>query len=628
MSARSRFRRRFTSSSLTSSGRGPAPRRRPTRCPLRVEPLESRTLLSAPAPLTSHFSGSGSRLGYAETAGSLSTFRGDTIDGKSSSGKITHNLLGTSAAEGHRETSGKAGLPFNARVDSGTVAARFNQTLKQGPVEPTRFGPVGSRPGLPRIEPRARRAVPAPIPTPTIYPNPFMAPNNFSEIHLNSYQTDTFSVPGPGRSRSQRVQQSLFNPPTQIAGSLAFDTSGQILSIRVGAQPRNRANGVAQTLQLIDPVTLKILDQVPLPPRPPSKKVSFSGGGYFYLANQDNQDQGRVVCVTTTQQIRIYTIQNNQFVDAQDPQTYDLSKVITTPGDLLNSVLPDKFGNLWFISHDGVVGYVDPATGAVHSTTLTAWGGESGEEISKSFATDGDGGVYVVSDYALYRFQLGSEGVPTATWRTVYDRGNRTKPGQNQQGSGTTPTLFDDFAGNQFVTIADNADPFMHINVYNRQTGALVAQKAVFRKLPRRNDTENSLIAVNHSVLVENNYGNRGIASTLGSLTTRPGIARVDFDPATGRARDVWTNYGISVPSIVSQLSTADGLEYTYAKDAQGWYWAALNFQTGKIVATARVGLSSRLGGAPANNFYGGLEVGPDGSAYAGVFGGIVAWRP
>jgi hypothetical protein len=156
----------------------------------------------------------------------------------------------------------------------------------------------------------------------------------------------------------------------------------------------------------------------------------------------------------------------------------------------------------------------------------------------------------------------------------------------------------------------------------------LVAQQAVFRKLPRRNDTENSLIAVNHSVLVENNYGNRGVASTLGSLTTQPGIARVDFDPTTGRSSVVWENDRISVPSIVSQLSTADGLEYTYAKDARGWYWAALDFQTGAIVATARVGLSNRLGGAPANNFYGGLAVGPDGSAYAGVFGGMVAWRP
>jgi hypothetical protein len=234
---------------------------------------------------------------------------------------------------------------------------------------------------------------------------------------------------------------------------------------------------------------------------------------------------------------------------------------------------------------------------------------------------------HTLSDYALYRFGVGSGGAPQAIWRTPYDRGTRIKPGQNQQGSGTTPTCFDDFDGNQFVTIADNADPFLHINVYNRQTGTLVAQQAVFLTLPTQNATENSLIAVNHSVLVENNYGNVDPSSTFGRLTTSPGVARVDFDPSTGRSRVVWGNTKISVPSIVSQLSTADGLEYTYAKDARGWFWAALDFQTGAVVARSRVRLSNILGGVLANNFYGGLTVGPDGSAYAGVFGGIVSWR-
>ncbi len=478
-----------------------------------------------------------------------------------------------------------------------------------------------SRRVLPRIEPLEGRAVPAAIATPPIFQNPFMAPNNFSEIHLDSYQTDTFSLPGPGSFRGQTVQQALIRPPTQIAGTIAFNASGQILTIRVGAEPTSTGVVIAQTLMLIDPVRLKVLDQVSLPPRAQvGSTVSFSGG-YFY---QDNL--GRVVCVTADNEIRIYSVQNNRFVL---DRAYDLSSVITEPGDILNSVLPDNLGNLWFISKEGVVGYVNPATGAIQATNLrNVPGANPNETNTKSFATDGQGGVYVVSDYALYRFQVGSGGAPQAAWRTAYDRGTRIKPGQNQQGSGTTPTCFDDFAGNQFVAIADNADPFLHVDVYNRQTGALVAQQAVFGTRPFRNDTENSLIAVNHSILVENNYGNRGVGSTLGPLTTQPGVARVDFDPATGRSRVVWENTTISVPSIVSQLSTADGLEYTYAKDARGWFWAALDFQTGAIVARSPVRLSNILGGALANNFYGGLTVGPDGSAYAGVLGGIVAWRP
>jgi hypothetical protein len=96
-------------------------RRRPS--PPRVELLEDRTLLSAPAPLTSVFSGSGGRLGYAQTAGSRSTFRGDTFDGKSSSGKITHNLLSLES-----KTAPSAGLVPTAGISPAAEVASHVST--------------------------------------------------------------------------------------------------------------------------------------------------------------------------------------------------------------------------------------------------------------------------------------------------------------------------------------------------------------------------------------------------------------------------------------------------------------------------------------------------------------------
>ena len=36
------------------------------------------------------------------------------------------------------------------------------------------------------VEPLETRAVPSGIPTPPVYQNPYMAPNNFSEIHFNA----------------------------------------------------------------------------------------------------------------------------------------------------------------------------------------------------------------------------------------------------------------------------------------------------------------------------------------------------------------------------------------------------------------------------------------------------------
>jgi hypothetical protein len=460
-----------------------------------------------------------------------------------------------------------------------------------------------------------------PIPTPPIFQNPFMGQNNFSEVHFNSFQTDTTSVSGPASAPSRTVQQGLLRPITAIAGTIAFNSSGQILTIRVGPSLTNPGND-DQTLLLINPATLQVLAETPLPPRPSSSgAVSFGGGGYFYVDNLD-----RVVCVTATQQIRIYPVQNNQF---KTPQIYDLSAQINDSGDILNSVLPDSAGNLWFITHQANLGYVNPVSGTIFITNLkNVPGANPCETISKSFATDANKGVYVVSDYALYRFQVGPGGTPQNTWRSAYDRGKRMKPGQNQQGSGTTPTLFNDFARNQFVTIADNADPFMHVNVYNRQTGALVAQQAVFSAFPLRNSCENSLIAVRHSIIVENNYGNASPVSTFGRLTTVPGVDRVDFNPTTGKSQVVWENATVAVPSVVSQLSTGDGLVYTYAKDAEGWYLGALSFQDGSLVAQSRVPWSEPLGGLLANNFYSGIGIGPDGAAYVGVFGGVVAWRP
>src|SRR5262249_11501409 len=85
----------------------------------RVELLEDRTLLSAPDPVTSFFSGSGGQLGSNQTSGSVGAFLGDIFDKSASVGHISHNFLGSFGAEGHLAISGKAGVQIEASVDSG-----------------------------------------------------------------------------------------------------------------------------------------------------------------------------------------------------------------------------------------------------------------------------------------------------------------------------------------------------------------------------------------------------------------------------------------------------------------------------------------------------------------------------
>ena len=192
------------------------------------------------------------------------------------------------------------------------------------------------------------------IPTPAIYQNPFMAPNNFSEIHLNVFQTDTGSVAGPARQSGLAVGQIpvAITDSTGIAGSINFNAQGQIITVRTAPVLSNGDVVISQTLMLIDPVSSQILSRLSLPTGPKSTNgVSFSGGGYFYLNNLDE-----AVFVTFDQNINIYKVVNNQFVL---DTTYALASAINDPNAELNSVLPDNAGNLWFITNTGTVGYIN-----------------------------------------------------------------------------------------------------------------------------------------------------------------------------------------------------------------------------------------------------------------------------
>jgi hypothetical protein len=197
-----------------------------------------------------------------------------------------------------------------------------------------------------------------------------------------------------------------------------------------------------------------------------------------------------------------------------------------------------------------VVGTIDPASGAIRSRAL-------GEPIGNSFAIDEDGGVYIVTDAAMYRFDAGDDGQPQTTWRETYENTGVQKPGQSQAGSGTTPTLL----GRDLVAITDNADP-MAVRVYQRGRTAkgdrLLCRQPVFGT--GASDTDQSLIGFGTgSFITENNYGYASPATTELGGTTTPGLARVDLD-ASGRGCHVaWTSSEIA-PSVVPKLSLAGGL--------------------------------------------------------------------
>ena len=462
-------------------------------------------------------------------------------------------------------------------------------------------------------------AIPKVIRTTPVPQSPYLAPNGRSELHTDAYQSDTYLFAGPLGHDPQVTSTFL----AAECGTVTFDSQGRIIAVCIGF--------VRPVVYLMDPVSLETLATFNLPAQG-GVSGNFGSGGYFILDNLD-----RAVIPTRGRDIwRIKEAAQGTKFQLDHTCQNELPGMI--PQDqAINSVVPDDHGLLWFTTSGGsdltaepaMVGTASPDPDNDNSCTVKLYTLPAGEAIVKSFAVDPNpsrGGVFIVSTYQMYRFDPAADGTPTVTWHEAYDRGTGIKPGQRYQGSGTTPTL----VGTDLVTINDNADVQTHVVVYRRAAqisgSRLVCAVPVFQ--PGYSDSFNSLIATDKSISIENNWGNVDLTSTILGRTTKPGITRVDLSQDRNSCSAVWTNDEEHVPNIVSQVSLATGLEYTYSKNpspanaryTDPWYFTAVDFRTGKTVFRVLAGT-----GVFYNSNYSGLYLGPDGqTAYIGVAGGLV----
>ena len=431
--------------------------------------------------------------------------------------------------------------------------------------------------------------------------HPYMAPNERSNLHNDAFQSDANTTSGP-LGRTPEVSSTLF---FRECASVAFDSRGRIVTICVGLD--------RPVLAILDPVSLETIAAHELPPRQASADnpfTDFSGGGYFYL-----DDRERAVVPTTTAHLETIAVEGDSLRPVSD---VDLTPA-TGPGAKVISALPDWKGRIWFAATNGVVGWVDPDDGTLHSDDL-------GERISNSFAVGQGGGVFVVTDVAMYRLEARG-GKPRVIWRREYGNNGEQKSGQTSPGSGTTPTLLH----RRYVAITDNADP-INVVVYERarkpKRRRLVCRIPVLEK--GSGSTDQSLIGIGRAIITENNFGYEGPASVEGGATTEPGLERVNIkrrrklrrNPERN-CRSRWRSDEIA-PSVVPKVSIANGLVYTYTKPEQEgnddpWYLTALDFRTGETRYKQLTGY-----GLGFNNNYAPVTIGPDGSAYVGVLGGLV----
>lgn len=419
--------------------------------------------------------------------------------------------------------------------------------------------------------------------------------------------------------------------------TVTFDADGRLITVCGTFQ--------GFLVKLLDPKSLDTLAEYQLPQRPSTVEAvtrldlskifkDTSGGAYAYLDQED-----RLVLADARQHIvRLAHEQRPdggwQFrVDAD----WDLTGHVphdcaswTNPYpsgscDPVTSVMPDWQGRIWWVTRQGRIGTVNPDDGVIRAIKLP------GEEIQNSFSVAEDG-VSIVSDHALYSFRTTRDGTPRALWRQPYDRGSGPKPGSVNQGSGTTPDLFGADgarAAGTYVAITDNADDRMNVLVY-RRGAAVPADQRLVCKVPvfgaGASTTDNSLISWGNSLVVENNYGYENVTSLTLGRSVVGGATRIDVRPDGSGCDTVWESE-VRSPSTVPKLSTANGLLYFYEKDPNrlgidAWYLTAVDFRTGERRWKRQVGT-----GMAYDNSWAPITLGPDGTAYIGVFNGITAVR-
>jgi hypothetical protein len=284
--------------------------------------------------------------------------------------------------------------------------------------------------------------------------------------------------------------------------------------------------------------------------------------------------------------------------------------------DILIDTQYDWQGNIWFVSSEGAVGYMDHENQTIHSILMP------GEYIENGVAVAADG-VFVLSSEACYRFEIDPvTRLPMYTWRIPYARGEVPKPGSFALGSGSTPTLL----GEELITFTDNAEDQVNLLVYRRTEGypgeRLVCSVPLFE--PGASAVDVSMIGYRNSIVVGNMYNAGSFLDDYRELA--PGFMRVDVGEDRCGCDVVWETEIRS--TSVPKLSTGTGLIYTYTQALEfegpmdAWYFTAVDFETGRVVYRVLAGT-----GLYKANAFGGIAIGPDGTVYQGVAGGILALR-
>jgi len=431
----------------------------------------------------------------------------------------------------------------------------------------------------------------------TIPHNPNMADNNFSGSHQDSYCSESVSLTGPVGTKLRVI--SKINP-YGFTPIMACNKNKQMIGM---------SHHLGRFRLIVFDMECNIV-AVGVTGNALRNNGSFAGG-YFYLDNEDN------AVVVGNNRLKKYDTKNvdtSEEVSTLTPSWSSDDVVHSVTGNdnnVLYSALPvwDQSDMYWCLlsgkyevqngvvdikssAYIAVVSVVPPTDSTPTQTNVMASLELADEYINNTFAVTEESAVFVTNGKDkstvgyCYRVSYDSaSGTITTVWRQEYSSCGFSKVGQHNIGSGTTPTVmkstsYDTSTGEptvkRTVVITDNDSPKMNVVAIDYDNGSISSQTPVFQN--RRSANEASVIGVNQSIFVPNNFGHtRGVPFSQW-VPTEAGMTNLSLDKITeNEAEVVWYQYQ-DVFIAMSMLARESGIIFAHSGE-----WDSLSATEGPM---------------------------------------------
>ncbi|MBW1906031.1 MAG: hypothetical protein JRJ24_12120 [Deltaproteobacteria bacterium] len=340
-----------------------------------------------------------------------------------------------------------------------------------------------------------------------------------------------------------------------------------------------------------------------------------------------------------------------------------------------------EFGNLFVISPDADpddIGDVPVVSTNENCATVDE---ADLEIVSNSVAVDENGGIYLLTSAAMYRFDWDGSTL-TQAWRTAYESAEEApSPIRLGPGSGSTPSLMGTNADDDRFVVITDGQALMNLVLFWRDAVPDDWEPIAPGKDPRIaceipvDFGTGATVAISEQSVAVRGYAAVVVNDLLTDPTINPptmlalgaiaqnlvsaleggipekapfGLERIDWDPETRTCSTTWANSEISVPNGIPSISQASGLVYGAGQREGQWGLEGLDFATGESrvwveagpgtcpgdstgIAAALPGVSDVLELVPdscENSVYAATTVGPDGMVYQGTLNGMTRYVP